>query len=213
MRKPTVADKVCGWFLNPNYPLQHKLDYSRDSGWKKAGRFGANLGLFLLGFISSAAWHELGHLIMAKSLGVPFTWPASGWDGVLMPLWRIPSDTPSGKMMAISLAGFMFDAVSTEVFLWVPQIPKDNMFVLGYLVHSIFNNMLYPLTDVIRGGYGDIHAFRLAGGSPIAINVPLILHSLLALTRLVFLNKEFRDRFNPWAAPSSAGVDLVLLRW
>jgi hypothetical protein len=213
MRRPTASHKVVGWFLNPNYPAKRHLDFSKESGWKKTGRFGYNLGLFMLGFATSAAWHELGHFIMTKCLSVSFTWPASGWDGILMPLWKIPPETPQDKVIPIALAGFIFDAVSTEVILWVPQIPKDNMYVLGYLAHSIFNNLLYPLTDVIRGGYGDIHTYRQAGGPPAALYVPLMLHSLLAMARLIFLNKDFQDRFNPWAAPASAGVDLVLLRW
>jgi hypothetical protein len=213
MRKPTPSDKLVGWFLNPNYPIKQHLDFSKESGWKKTGRFGYNLGLFFLGFVTSAAWHEFGHFVMAKCLSVDFAWPASGWDGILMPLWKIPPDTPTNKTIPIALSGFIFDAVSTEIILWVPQIPKDNMFVLGYLVHSIFNNLFYPLTDVIRGGYGDIRTYRQAGGPPAALYVPLMLHSLLAVGRLIFLNKDFQGRFNPWAARASAGVDLVLLRW
>ncbi|MCC6749166.1 MAG: hypothetical protein IT371_16005 [Deltaproteobacteria bacterium] len=211
--RPTVWDRFSGLYFNPNYAITHRLDYSKDSGWKKFGRFSWNVGLVIMGIVASTVWHELGHFIMSKSLGVSFKWPASGWDGIFIPLWHIPDDTPRDKRIAISLTGFIFDAVATEVLLWVPQIPKDNLFVVGFLLHSILNNLLYPLVDVIRGGYGDVQSLRTAGMPVVQLHVPLVLHSLLALSRLLFLHTKFAARFNPWAAPKSAGANVILFNW
>ena len=209
----TGGEKALGFFLNPQYAIDHKIDFSEASGWRKAGSVLSNVGLLLAGVAASAAVHEISHFVMAKALGVDFDWPAGGLDGPFLPLWRI-GETSSAKRVAVALSGFASSAVAAEVILLVPQIPKDNLFVLGFLMHAALNNLLYPITDLVRGGYGDMQVLREANVNLAYVHVPLILHSLLALIRLTIFDDDFSRRFNAWATPTKGGSSLQLvLRW
>lgn len=215
--KPTASDKFSRWYLNDNYPQQRAWKQPV-SAWEQVGHFGANLGLFLLGVASSMALHEITHFLVTSAMGLRFNWPAGGFDGPLLPLWQLDPNATNGQRAAVASAGFIAHAVATEVILWVPQIPKDNLFVLGFLLTSIINNLLYPITDAVnnavRGnGYGDIQILREVGAQTGQVHIPLILHSLLALARLIFLSDDFSARFNLWSKPRAAGSNVVLLQW
>lgn len=214
--RPTGGDMVSGWFFNRTYAAEHGIDYSGQSTGRKVGRFTANLGLFMLGIAASIAYHELAHLIMARALGVEFKWPATGFDGPLLPHWDL-GEASQGRRVAIASVGFAAHIISTEVILLVPQIPKDNLFVLGFLLAGIVNNLLYPVSDAmslaITGtGYGDIQVLRENGWRGPQAHIPLIAHSLFALARLIFLDDDFQKRFNPWRKQRASGADIVF-RW
>lgn len=218
---PSIRDKLVGFYLNPNYALDNKLDFSRDSSWTKTGRVFGNLGLILLGFVSAIAWHEFSHFVVAKIAGTEFEWPVGGFDGPLLPRWKIPPSASARARAWIAGSGFLTHALTTETLMWIPQVPKDNLFIVSFLMTMILNNMFYPLTDAIFNastgrGYGDLQIMRDAGVSRsgvTAIQIVLIVHGAWSLTRLFFLDKRFKSRFNPWAPIRGAGTDVVLLRW
>ena len=88
-------------------------------------------------------------------------------------------------------------------------LPKDNLFVLGFLGHSILNNLFYPIVDLARGGYGDVQILREGGGSVPTVHIVVILHSLSAIARLFLFSKDFKARFLPWSTQRGQGLDVV----
>lgn len=211
--KMTTIDRLTALYLNPNYPVAQGWDFSGDTTWRKVGRLGKNLGLLLMGVIAGIVVHEFSHFMVAKISGTSFEWPASGFDGPFVPLWRIAPETPVSSRIAVAVAGFVGSAVVSEAIMYIPQVPKDNLFILGLLLHATLNNLLYPITDAARNGYGDIDSLRKDNVNVTQLHIPLILYSLLTISRLVLLDKDFKSRFNPWAKPRSSGANVVLWQW
>ena len=205
VRSAAPTHRLSGIYLNPNY----EAGPAPRSGWDAVGRFSANLGLLLAGCVTAIIVHELAHLVVAASVGLNLRWPSGGFEGPLIPLWRLEGDVTPGNIQAVASAGFIASALTTETLLLLPQVPKDNLFVVGLLLTSIMNNLLYPITDLALGGYGDYEILRETGTNLAQIHVPVLLHSAFALCRLFFLEDEFLARFNPWATPKDAGITIV----
>lgn len=92
--------------------------------------------------------HEAGHHLAATVLQDDI-----GWSGES---WRCQGECEAA---AIARYGLIGQALSSEILLNSPAIPKNHPFVAGWLAWNIANPVLYTLRHEVSGSHGDFSNF------------------------------------------------------
>jgi len=138
---------------------------------------------FTIGAFTGLIWHEFGHQTMAWMTGNNMNW-----------------DLPNGKwtcihnkdgLRTVALGGFGAQIISTEIILSIPQIPKGNSFILGWLAWNITHPIFYTIRNEIDpGGYGDLKIIQKTGLQSEYVETALIIHAFISAVRL-YKNPDF----------------------
>ena len=148
---------------------------------------------FLSGAAAGVALHEGGHHLAEAMLG---------WEDVE------GGGKPRGSNATrnVALGGFAVDVVASNIIMSADTIPKDNAFILGVLAFELLNPLIYIARHESHG-YGDLEAYKEAGGDVALVEVGLILTSAFNLYRL-YKDPGFRVFVKTTKEETS-----ILLKW
>ena len=103
---------------------------------------------FLAGMGAGLLNHEAGHQVAAA-----FSQDEINWSGTT---WECQSNCNAS---IIAGSGFLAESLSSELLLNLPETPRQNPFVAGWLVWNIANPVLYTLHHELAGPHGDLKNF------------------------------------------------------
>jgi len=144
---------------------------------------------FTGGLLAGFASHELGHQVVAYAEDVEFTWRKKGLGYV----WRVDADKEDKRELKnVALGGFLTEIISSEIILSYDKIPKDNLFILGYLCWGIINPILYTISH--EAGWrdsqdNDLRMINSNGLKDEYIEAVIVSHALLTTWRLLSKKK------------------------
>jgi hypothetical protein len=132
------------------------------------------------GFVAGSIFHELGHYTIAKM---------EGMDNVQLHATKVTytyKEYNRRKRRNIAAGGFMADVFSSEILLASNKFPKDNSFVLGWLLWTIYNPINYTLRHEFSSinGYDDLKNLDETGIDATFAETGLLAHAALTAYRL-----------------------------
>lgn len=131
------------------------------------------------GWCAGFVGHELGHQFVATIENVDMTWRRNS------PIeWWAQTDSKT-RLRNIALGGFASEILGSEIVLEWDKIPKDNSFVIGYLLWNITNPILYTIKNETRKrGYADLKTIDQCGFKSEYVEMAIVVHALLSAYRL-----------------------------
>ena len=154
--------------------------------------------VFLTGMGAGLLNHEAGHQMMAAFSQDELNWSGSSWE--------CPSDCNAS---IIASGGFLAESLSSELLLNLPETPRRNPFVAGWLVWNIANPVLYTLQNELAAPHGDLENFSRREAR--IMEALLIAHA--ASTALRWSGTVSND-VEPFFFPHEDGVAFgVAMRW
>jgi hypothetical protein len=150
-------------------------DLGDQSGTRLAGKaacvaLGAGLALGL---------HEAGHAIVGAG--------DLDWSG--FPNWTC-TGCSRGQAQAIAVAGFALPALTAELLIDVPKVPRDHPVVAGFLLGVILHPVIYVIRNEAGGlNVGDFGNF--SRGEQLALEGALLGVAAIQAARLLWWDDRF----------------------
>jgi hypothetical protein len=172
---------------------------------------------FSLGYLTGQATHEVGHYLVAWSLGVK-----------IYPVWNLKNIPPlsyetelisGGNYSMISAGGFFAEYTASEIILASSSLKIDdenyNYFLCGWLLQTILSPLGYTLIEETNSNFcGDIWSIsRFPNRCSIqsnrnTIEAFIIGHSILTALRM-FLKLKETDRFQINSTSTSISMQIT----
>lgn len=147
-----------------------------------------------LGYLTGQATHELGHYVVAWSVGVNI-YPVWNWKNV-PPLSYGLEPTSQRNCSVISLGGFFAEYVASETILASSSLETDDgeidYFLCGWLLQTIICPIGYSLIEENNNFRGDIwwgsyfENRSSTRDSRSKIEAFIIGHAIITATRMIF---------------------------